>query len=66
MSALGMASLGTQCANKALGMASLGIICVVKVPRRQLPDAGGYDIRKSDEELFEMVQIVIMSGVLDA
>lgn len=25
--ALGMASLGTQCANKALGMASLGLVC---------------------------------------
>jgi hypothetical protein len=27
MSALGMASLGTQCENKALGMASLGVFC---------------------------------------
>ena len=28
MSAIGMASLGTQCGNKALGIASLGVICV--------------------------------------
>lgn len=27
MSALGLATLGVQCSNKALGMASLGVFC---------------------------------------
>jgi hypothetical protein len=31
MAAIGMASLGTQCANPAIGMASLGVFCGVVV-----------------------------------
>lgn len=45
MSALGMASLGTQCADKALGMASLGIFCdgVIEpeIPDRPVTYPGG-------------------------
>lgn len=45
MSALGMASLGTQCADKALGMASLGVFCdgVIEpeIPDRPVAYPGG-------------------------
>jgi len=44
MSALGMASLGTQCANKALGMASIGVFCdpgVPVTPPQTAPGLGG-------------------------
>jgi len=42
MSALGLASLGAQCANKALGMASLGVFCggVIDVPNPIEPGSG--------------------------
>jgi hypothetical protein len=36
MSALGQASLGTQCADPAVGMASLGVFCEVTVIVRQV------------------------------
>ena len=40
MSALGLASLGTQCTNRALGMASLGVFCGAVV-EEQVPNKGG-------------------------
>ena len=44
MSALGMASQGTQCENKALGMASMGFFCdsVIVVPEVRRPAGSTY------------------------
>lgn len=40
MSALGMATLGVQCTDKALGMSSLGLFCD-ELPPIQPPTGGG-------------------------
>ena len=44
MSALGMASLGTQCSNRALGMASVGVHCALAVVRSR--SGGGVKFRR--------------------
>lgn len=38
MSALGMASLGTQCEDRALGMSSLGVFCDAVAPQPVVQD----------------------------
>lgn len=74
MSALGMASLGVQCQDKALGMSSLGLFCdgvVVVDEPTTYPGGGGrgtsyapyklpkYDIEQIQREDEEIIAIVI-------
>lgn len=75
MSALGMASLGTQCSNVALGMASLGVFCDTVI---QVPDTGAGARRsrinqdaihrkrllREDDELITIILSAISSGVI--
>lgn len=42
MSALGMASLGTQCTNRALGMATLGSLCTTEVSQPAVDKGGAH------------------------
>ena len=80
MSALGMASLGTQCQNKALGMASLGVHCVAITAI--VEGGGGYISRtvvvpdwdrtkipyehlvREDEELIALVIAAVSKGII--
>lgn len=75
MSALGLASVGVQCEDKALGMASLGLFCgaaVIQEPEEH----GSWSKRKreevlhhkrlvrEDEELIAVVIAAISNGVI--
>jgi hypothetical protein len=73
MSALGMASLGTQCEDKALGMSSLGVFCKVIViildtgEKRQLFAASIPDLLAQvgdDEEILEIIIIAAQADII--
>jgi len=80
MSALGMASLGTQCVDKALGQASLGVFCLLVIIEEV--DEGGSgtgkirsqkvslgtdpkSILRDDEEVLMIITMAVQSGILD-
>jgi hypothetical protein len=80
MSALGMASLGVQCEDKALGMASLGVFCVtvIAVPkddigkksypfvRHQIVDEHWTmdQIQRDDEEVLAVIVAAVKTGII--
>ena len=73
MSALGMASLGTQCVDKALGMSSLGVHCqaiVIAVDtgeKRTLFAASIPDLLSQvhdDEELLEVIILAVHADII--
>jgi len=63
MSALGMASLGTQCEDKAIGMASLGVFCTGEpfipqpVPRDYPSGGGGWWEWEPDQDKVQIKRI---------
>ena len=72
MSALGMATLGLHCEDRALGMASLGIHCaVIEIVEIVKTESGDVMLDFSranvmhDNDFADVLQIVILSGVLD-
>lgn len=48
MSALGLASLGVHCQNKALGMSSLGVFCDGEIVQPEIPTPSGDFLREID------------------
>lgn len=75
MSALGMATLGVQCQNKALGMATLGVFCGEKQKEVPIPNTvygGGIGKRapsregvyRDDMDIIALVVAAIESGVI--
>lgn len=60
MSALGLASLGVQCQNKALGMASLGAQCVFLTTLLGGPRDYAYDDR-DEEDLITILSVLVMT-----
>jgi len=75
MSAVGLATLGVQCGNnRALGMASLGVFCrlpeVIEVVRATSGEfVVSYKTRtqvlRDENDLIDITQILIASGLLD-
>ena len=73
MSALGMASLGTQCQDKALGMSSLGVHCqaiVIAIDtgrKRTLFAASIPDLIsqvRDDEEILEIITMAVQADII--
>ena len=53
MSALGLATLGVQCSNKALGMASLGVFCEISEAAARRSFGGAPFVRRKKPKSFQ-------------
>lgn len=65
MNALGQATLGIQCLDKALGMATLGVFCgtiTIHAPQPYRSPFGRLD--KDDEELLEIIILAVTEDML--
>lgn len=63
MSALGLATVGVQCENKALGQSSLGVFCTVTVHHVQ-QRGPAWDFEREDEEILTVIMLAVTEDML--